>query len=54
MNIDKPGEEQVIDENFHGECHEHVSQVLVADDISDPNLNIDIPNMEGGRQDAGQ
>ena len=26
----------------------------MVDDIVDPDLNIDIPNMEGARQDAGQ
>ena len=55
MNIDEPGEEHIIDEDFHGEFDENLFQDLVVDDIVDPDLNIDIPNMEGGaRQDAGQ
>ena len=29
-------------------------QDLVVDDILDPDLNIDIPNMEGARQGVGQ
>ena len=44
MNIDEPGEEQVIDEDFHGEFYENLFQDLVTDDIFDPHLNIDNPN----------
>ena len=54
MNIDEPDEENIIDEDFHGEFDENLLQDLVADDIVDPDLNIDIPNMEGARQGAGQ
>ena len=54
MNIDEPGEEHIIYEDFHGEFDENLFQELVADDIVDPDLNIDIPNMEGARQGAGQ
>ena len=54
MNIDEPGEEHIIDEDFHGEFDENLFQDLVADDILDPDLNLDIPNMEGVRQGAGQ
>ena len=54
MNIDEPGEEQVIDEDFHCEFDENLFQDLVADDILDPNLNINNLNMEGGRQGAYQ
>ena len=54
MNIDEPGEEHIIDEDFHGELDENLFQDLVAHDIVDPDLNIDIPNMEGARQSAGQ
>ena len=54
MNIDEPGEEHIIDEDFHGEFDETLFQDLVVDDIVDPDLNIDIPNMEGARQGAGQ
>ena len=54
MNIDEPGKEHIIDEDFHGEFDENLLQDLVADDLVDPGLNIDIPNMEGARQDAGQ
>ena len=54
MHIDEPGEEHIIDEDFHGEFDENLLQDLVPDDIVDPDLNIDIPNMEGTRQGAGQ
>ena len=54
MNIGEPGEEHILDEDFHGEFDENLFQDLVADDILDPELNIDIPNMEVGRQGAGQ
>ena len=47
MNIDLPGEEHIIDEDFHGEFDEHLFQDLVTDDILDPDLNINNPNMEG-------
>ena len=46
--------EHIIDEDFHGEFDENLFQDLVVDDIVDPDLNIDIPNMEGARQGAGQ
>ena len=52
MNTEEPGKEQVIDEDFHGEFDENLFQDLVADDILDPNFNID--NVEGGRQGTGQ
>ena len=54
MNIDEPDEKHIIDEDFHGEVDENLFQVLVADDILDPDLDIDNPNMEGVRQGAGQ
>ena len=55
MDIGEQGEEHVIGEYFHGELDENLFQDLVADDIWDPNLlNIDNPNMEGGRQGPGQ
>ena len=54
MNIDELGDKHVIDEDFHGEFDKNLFQDLVADDILDPNLNIDNPNMEGGRQGRGQ
>ena len=54
MNIDEPGEEHIIDEDFHGEFDENLFQDLVADDILDPNLNIENSNMAGVRQGAGQ
>ena len=47
MNIDEPGEEHLIDEDFHGEFDENLFQDLMADEILDPDLNIDKPNMEG-------
>ena len=54
MNIDEPAEEHIIDEDFHGEFDESLLQDLVAHEIADPDLNVDIPNMEGARQGAGQ
>ena len=54
MNIDEPGEEHIIYEDFHGEFDENLFQEFIADDILDPDLNINNPNMEGGRQGAGQ
>ena len=54
MNINEPGEEHIIDVDFHGEFDENLFQDLAADDILDPDLNINNPNMEGGRQGAGQ
>ena len=54
MNIDEPGEEHIIDEDFHSEFDENLFQDLLADDILDPDLNIDNPNMEGAIQGAGQ
>ena len=54
MNIDEPGEEQVIDEDFLGGFDENLFQDLLADDILDPDLNINNPNIEGGGQGAGQ
>ena len=52
MNIDEPGEEHIIDEDFHSEFDENLLQDLVANDIVVPDLNIS--NMEGARQDAGK
>ena len=54
MIIDEPGEEQIIDEDFHGVFDENLFQDLVADDILDPDLKTNNPNMECGRQGAGQ
>ena len=48
MNIDEPGDEH-IDEDFHGAFDENLFQDLVVDDILNPDLNIDIPNMVGAR-----
>ena len=53
MNKEGPGEEHITDEDFHGEFDENLFQDLVADDILDPDLNINNPNMESGRQCAG-
>ena len=53
MNIDEPGEENIIDD-FHAEFDDNLLQDLVVDDIVDPDLNNNIPNMEGARQGAGQ
>ena len=54
MNIDKSGEEHIIDEDFHVELDENVFHDLVADDILDPDIDQNNPDMEGGRQGAGQ
>ena len=40
MNIDVPHEEHIIDEDFHGNYDENIFQDLIADDILDPDLNI--------------
>ena len=53
MNIDEPGEEQVIDEDCHGEFDENLFHDLVVGDILDPNLGLNNPDMEGGRQGVG-
>ena len=50
MNIDEPGDEHIIDEDFHGAFDENLFNELVVDDILVDDLNIDIPNMEGARQ----
>ena len=50
----EPGEEHIIDEDFLGESDENLFHDLVADDISDPGLNHNNPNIEGGTQSAGQ
>ena len=54
MNIDELGDEHIIDEDFHRAFDENLFQDLVVDDILEHDLNIDIPNMEGVRQGAGQ
>ena len=50
MNIDEPGDEHIIDEDFHGAFDENLFNELVVDDILVGDLNIDIPNMIGDRQ----
>ena len=54
MKIDEPDDEHIIDEDFHVAFDENLFQDLVVDNILDPDLNIDIPNMEGARHGAGQ
>ena len=54
MNIDEPGDEHIIDEDFQGTFDENLFHELVVDDISVDDLSIDIPNMEGARHGAGQ
>ena len=54
MNIDVPGEEHIMDEDFLDEFHENQFHDLVADDILDPKANHNNSNMEGSRQGAGQ
>ena len=53
MNIDEPGQEHIIDEDLFGEFHENLFQDLVADEILDPDIIHNNPNMEGCRQGAG-
>ena len=53
MNIDDPGEEHIIDEIFHCGFDEKLCYGLASDDILDPDINQNDPNMEGGRQGAG-
>ena len=47
MTLDGPGEEHIIDEDFHGAFDENLFQDLAADDILDPYININNPYMEG-------
>ena len=54
MNIDEPSEEHIINEDFHGEFDENLFQDLVTDDILDPDLNINNPNMEGAGHQGPQ
>ena len=54
MNIDEPGDEHIIDEDFHGAFDENLFHELVVDDTLVDDLNIDIPNMEGAGHGAGQ
>ena len=54
MNIDKIGKEHIIDEDLHGDFDENLFHALLADDILDPYINQNNPNMEGGKQCAGQ
>ena len=54
MNIDEPGDEHIIDEDFHGAIDKNLFNELVVDDILVVDLNINIPNMEGARHGAGQ
>ena len=49
VNIDESVEEHIIYEDFQGEFHENLFHDLVADDILDPDINKNIPNMEGDR-----
>ena len=42
------------DEDFHGEFDEKLFHDLKADNIFDPDINQNIPNMKGGRHGAGQ
>ena len=36
MNVDEPGEEHIIDKDFHGKFDENLFQDLVVDNILDP------------------
>ena len=47
MNIDQPGEEHFIDEDFYGEFDENLFHYLLPRVILDPNINKNNPNMEG-------
>ena len=50
MNIDKPGDGHIIDEDFHGAFNENLFQDLVVDDILDHDLNIDCARHGAGQQ----
>ena len=52
--IGEPGKEHIIHENFHSDFDENVFHDLVADDILNPDINQNNPNIEGGRQGEGQ
>ena len=54
MKIDEPGEEHIIDEDCHEEFDESLFQDSVADDILDPDLNINNLNMEGAGHQGPQ
>ena len=54
MNIDETGEGHIIDEDFLGELDENLFHDLVYNGIIDPAINWNNPNMESGRQGAGQ
>ena len=49
MNIDRSGEEHIIDEDFHDEFDENLFRDLVGDDILDPDINQNDPGMEDNR-----
>ena len=54
MNLHVPGEEYIIDEDFHGVFDENAFHNLVADNNLGPDIDQNNPTMEGGRQGAGQ
>ena len=49
MNIDEPGEEHIIDEDFYCEVNKNLFYDLVADDILDHGINQNNSNTEGSR-----
>ena len=57
MNADEVhihDDEQIIDEEFHCELDEDLLQELVLDDILEPAINANYPDMESDRAPAGQ
>ena len=54
MNIDEPGEENIIDEDFLGEFDENLFHDLVANGILDTDFGQNNLKMEGGGQGAWQ
>ena len=54
MNLYGPDEKHIIDDDFNGDFYENLFHDLVADDILDPDINQNNPNMEGSRQGTGQ
>ena len=47
-------DEHIIEEDFHAEFDQNLFYDLVADDILDPDINKNNPNMKGDRKGSGQ
>ena len=53
MNIDEPGDDHIIDEDFHVEFDEKLFHNLLDDDMLHPDIGQGNPNMEASTQGAG-